>query len=101
MVMTTACRSDRPNFQPRKPVAKHEVFICGENQHALLFRQSPRPWPITVPDAQRSAMAAKPWRSSLPGLWSGPVAGVQGFEPQLPDPESGVLPLDDTPPAET
>jgi hypothetical protein len=25
------------------------------------------------------------------------VAGVQGFEPQLPDPESGVLPLDDTP----
>lgn len=27
------------------------------------------------------------------------MAGVQGFEPQLPDPESGVLPLDDTPPA--
>ncbi len=25
------------------------------------------------------------------------LAGVQGFEPQLPDPESGVLPLDDTP----
>jgi hypothetical protein len=24
-------------------------------------------------------------------------AEVQGFEPQLPDPESGVLPLDDTP----
>ncbi len=27
-------------------------------------------------------------------------AGVQGLEPQLPDPESGVLPLDDTPPSE-
>ena len=27
------------------------------------------------------------------------MAGVQGFEPQLPDPESGVLPLDDTPKA--
>ena len=25
------------------------------------------------------------------------VAGEQGFEPQLPDPESGVLPLDDSP----
>ena len=25
------------------------------------------------------------------------LAGEQGFEPQLPDPESGVLPLDDTP----
>lgn len=27
------------------------------------------------------------------------VAGEQGFEPQLPDPESGVLPLDDSPPS--
>ena len=27
------------------------------------------------------------------------VAGVQGFEPQLTDPESAVLPLDDTPPS--
>ena len=25
------------------------------------------------------------------------MAGLQGFEPQLPDPESGVLPLDDSP----
>src|SRR5690606_20533973 len=25
------------------------------------------------------------------------LAGEQGFEPQLPDPESGVLPLDDSP----
>lgn len=25
------------------------------------------------------------------------LAGVQGFEPQLTDPESAVLPLDDTP----
>lgn len=25
------------------------------------------------------------------------MAGVQGFEPQLTDPESAVLPLDDTP----
>ncbi len=25
------------------------------------------------------------------------MAGEQGFEPQLPDPESGVLPLDDSP----
>ncbi len=25
------------------------------------------------------------------------MAGEQGFEPRLPDPESGVLPLDDSP----
>lgn len=29
------------------------------------------------------------------------VAGEQGFEPQLPDPESGVLPLDDSPSSTT
>ena len=36
---------------------------------------------------------------SRDGLWwtMRRLAGVQGFEPQLPDPESGVLPLDDTP----
>ncbi len=33
----------------------------------------------------------------LPPTRGFPLAGEQGFEPQLPDPESGVLPLDDSP----
>lgn len=46
--------------------------------------------PDEAPGTERIYVAAE-------GERMGEMAGEQGFEPRLPDPESGVLPLDDSP----
>src|SRR4051812_21103320 len=52
-----------------------------------------RAWGGGAATAREAPVAGSPWA----GYQRGEVAGGQGFEPRLTDPESAVLPLDDPP----